>query len=84
MDGALFKCEGEVVDIVYDGETQYVIMDVGADGVQQLVVLENQTSLGTPTRGTVYVAYADVSGRYMYNTHYYPMLIARFMDLKTD
>lgn len=82
--GRIFKCEGEVVDIVYEDDVQYVIMDVGTEGVQQLVVLENQSSLGMPTRGKVYVAYADVTGRHMYNTHYYPMLVARFMDLKTD
>ena len=26
-------------------------------------------------------AYADVSGRHMYNAEYYPMLVARYMDL---
>lgn len=82
--GRIFKCTGEVVDVVYEDEVQYVIIDVGTDGTQQLLVLENQSSLGSPTRGKVYVAYADVSGRHMYNTHYYPMLIARFLDLKTD
>jgi hypothetical protein len=47
-------------------------------------VLENVSSLGSPTRGQAYVAYADVSGRRMYDNHYYPALVARFMDLKTD
>ena len=82
--GRIFLCEGEIVDIVYEEETQYIIMDVGADGTRQFVVLENQSSLGTPTRGKRYKAYADVSGRHMYDTHYYPMLVARFLDLKTD
>ena len=82
--GRIFLCEGEVVDVVYEDETQYVILDVGKDGTQQLVVLENISSLGAPTRGKVYTAYADVSGRHMYDTHYYPMLVARFLYLKTD
>lgn len=82
--GRIFLCEGEIVDIVYEDETQYVIMDVGTDETQQLVVLQNISSQGAPTRGKIYTAYADVNGRHMYNTHYYPMLTARFMYLKTD
>ncbi len=82
--GRIFLCEGEVMDVVYEDETQYVIMDVGSDGTQHLVVLENVSSLGSPTIGRVYTAYADVSGRHMYKDHYYPMMIARFLYLKTE
>ncbi len=82
--GRIFLCEGEVVDVVYEGDTQYVIMDVGTGEDRQLVVLENLSSIGTPSRGKAYSAYADVDGRYMYDGHYYPKLKARYMDIKTE
>lgn len=82
--GRIFLCEGEVVDVIHDGDVQYVIMDVSTEGDPQLLVLENLSSIGTPSRGKEYSAYADVSGRYMYDGHYYPMLKARYMDVKTD
>ena len=31
--------------------------------------------------GPTYDIYADVIGRYMYNSEYYPMLAARYIDL---
>ena len=80
--GRIFLCRGEIIDIVNDGDTSYLIMDVG-DTQRQLVVLENQSSIASPTLGRRYAAYADVSGRYMYRSEYYPMLIARYMDLST-
>lgn len=82
--GRIFLCEGEVVDVIYDDDVQYVVMDVGGDGEQQLLVLENLSSTGQPSRGKEYSAYADVTGRYMYDGHYYPMLKARYMDVKTE
>ena len=75
--------KGEIIDIVNDGETKYLIMDVG-DTERQLVVLENQTSTTSPTMGRRYVAYADVNGQYMYQAEYYPLLIARYMDLSSN
>lgn len=79
----IFLCEGPIVDKFIDGEKEYLVMDVGTGGVQQLVVLENYTSL-SPSLGPVYSAYADVTGRYFYDTDYYPMLAARYMDLQAD
>ena len=79
----IFLCEGPVVDKFLDGEDEYVVMDVGTNGKQQLVVLQNLTSL-SPAMGPSYSAYADVTGRYFYNSEYYPMLAARYMDLTGD
>ena len=81
-NGRVFLCRGEIIDAVTEGETTYLIMDVGTD-VQQLLVLENQSSITQPTLGRRYMAYADVSGQYMYKSAYYPMLIARYMDLSS-
>lgn len=79
--GQVFKCVGPIVDtMVSDGKTYY-IMDVGTDGEQQLIILENQTKITNPSYGTSYTAYAHVSGREMYNAQYYPMLTALYMDL---
>lgn len=80
-NGRVFQCKGELVDSVTDGDTQYLVMDVGDSSQQQLVILENRSSLASPTLGRRYVAYADVSGQYMYKSVYYPMLIARYLDL---
>ena len=79
----IFLCEGPVLDKFLDGDTEYVVMDVGTGGKQQLVVLENHTSI-SPTMGPSYSAYADVTGRYFYNAEYYPMLAARYMDLTAE
>ncbi|MGI6240209.1 MAG: hypothetical protein ACOYI5_11370 [Christensenellales bacterium] len=80
----IFKCVGIVVDVFYEEDNQFVVMDVGPEDVRQLLVLENRSSLGTPARGGAYTAYADVSGRKMYDAHYYPSLVARYMDITPD
>ena len=80
-NGKFFACKGEIIDAVSDGSTSYLIMDVGDSTQQQLVVLENRSTITAPTLGRRYLAYADVSGQYMYKSAYYPMLIARYMDL---
>ena len=82
-NGRVFQCKGEVIDAVRDGDTTYLIMDVGDSTTQRLVALENRSSLASPTLGRRYVAYADVAGQYMYHSKYYPMLIARYIDLET-
>lgn len=76
----VFLCEGPIVDKFTEGDTEYLIMNVGSDSEQQLVVLENHTTI-SPSLGTKYSAYADVAGRYFYGTEYYPLLKARYMDL---
>lgn len=80
-NGQVFKCEGPLVDIVTEGDATYFVMDVGTEGEQQLVILENLSTTTSPSLGRSYTAYADVSGRRMYNSEYYPMLIARYVDL---
>jgi len=78
--GRKFQCKGEIIDMVIDGEDTYLIMDVGAD-TQQLVVLRNLSSTKNVTLGRSYEAWADVEGRYMYKANYYPLLISRYMDM---
>ena len=82
-NGRVFLCKGELIDAVVDGDSTYLIMDVGDSQQQQLVALENRSTLTSPTLGRKYSAYADVSGQYMYKSEYYPMLIARYLDLAT-
>ena len=50
---------------------------------QQLIILENRSSLTNPALGRRYTAYADVDGQHMYKSQYYPRLVARYMDLAT-
>lgn len=79
-NGRVFQCKGEIVDVINENNASYIVMDVG-DEEQQLVVLENLTSIKSPTLGRSYEAWADVNGRYMYQANYYPLLKARYMDL---
>ena len=79
----VFLCKGSFVDKFTDEGTEYMVMDVGRDGTQQLVVLENQTSI-SPSLGPVYSAYAHVTGRYYYGDKYYPMLCSLYMDLEGE
>lgn len=78
----VFQCNGELIDAFVDGDKNYVVMDVG-DEEQQLIILENRTSVTTPALGRRYRAYADVDGQHMYKSQYYPRLVARYMDLAT-
>lgn len=82
--GRIFLCEGNIVDVFTEEGEQYMVMDVGTDGTQQLLVLQNDTSITSPSIGPKYSAYADVIGRHFYGTNYYPLLVARYMDLATD
>lgn len=79
-----FACKGEVIDVVTDSEGKsYMIMDVG-ETERQLLVLENQTSTTSPTSGRRYLAYAYVDGQYMYQSVYYPKLIALYIDYASN
>lgn len=82
-NGRIFLCKGEIIDQVKENGATYLIMDVGDSKQQQLVVLENRSTITSPTLGRRYNAYADVSGQFMYRDQYYPMLIARYLDLAT-
>lgn len=81
--GRVFQCKGELIDTFTDGDKSYVVMDVGDETQQQLIVLENRSSLTSPTLGRRYTAYADVDGQHMYKSEYYPKLVARYLDLAT-
>ncbi|MDO4865588.1 MAG: zinc ribbon domain-containing protein [Clostridia bacterium] len=77
-----FACKGKLIDSFTDDETgtRYLVMDVGTDEPQYLI-LDNQTSITSPTLGRNYTAYAYVDGQHMYNSQYYPRLIALYMDV---
>lgn len=81
--GRVFLCKGPIIDKFTEGDVEYMVMDVGTDGTQQLVILQNYTSL-SPSLGPKYAAYADVVGRQYYGTDYYPLLAARYMDLEGE
>ena len=82
--GQVFLCEGPIIDTVEEEGVTYLIMNVGSDAEPQLVVLENRSSVADVSLGRRYAAYADVSGRYMYQAEYYPLLITRYMDLSAQ
>ena len=60
-------------------DVQYLIMDVGTDGTEQLIVIENYSKVEEPVVGNRYTAFADVYGRYMYQGNYHPRLTGRYM-----
>lgn len=78
--GQVFLCEGPVIDVFTAEDQEYIVMDVGTEGIEQLVILEN-LSKNTPSIGPKYTAYADVNDRYMYNSKYYPKLRCPYIDL---
>ena len=76
-----FACKGQIIDsFTGDDGTPYLVMDVGKDE-RQLIILENQSSLANPTLGRRFVAYAYVDGQQMYQSQYYPKLIALYLDV---
>ena len=75
-----FACKGPVIDSFTDGDTAYLVMDVGKDE-RQLVILANESSVTAPTLGRQYLAYAYVDGQYMYQSEYYPRLVALYLDV---
>ena len=78
----VFLCKGSIVDVINDDDGhQYMILNVNPGGDPQYLALQNDTTLTSPSMGPTYAAYADVAGRYFYKDNYYPLLIARYMDL---
>ncbi len=76
-----FACKGQIIDsFTGDDGTPYLVMDVGKDE-RQLIILENQSSLANPTLGRRFVAYAYVDGQQIYQSQYYPKLIALYLDV---
>lgn len=75
-----FACKGQIVDSFIDDDKTYLVMDVGTDE-RQLIILDNQSSLASPTLGRRYMAYAYVDGQQMYQSQYYPKLIALYLDV---
>ena len=78
--GKVFLCKGRIVDKLTDNGKTYLVMNVNSEGEQQYIILENRSSLTDISIGSRYSCYADVTGRMMYNTEYYPLLCARFID----
>lgn len=76
-----FVCEGPIIDSFTDDDGRHcLVMDVGQDE-RQLVILDNQSAVQSPTLGRSYRAYAYVDGQHMYQSEYYPMLIDLYMDV---
>ena len=76
-----FACKGQIIDaFTGDDGTPYLVMDVGEND-RQLIILENQSSDANPTLGRRYLAYAYVDGQLMYQSQYYPKLIALYLDV---
>ena len=77
-----FACRGQLIDSFVDSNTgaSLLVMDVG-DEERQLIILDNQSAVASPTLGRRYQAYAYVDGQTMYHSQYYPRLIALYMDV---
>ena len=82
LDDFIARNHCVLIDTFIDGDKTYLVMDVG-DEEQQLIILENRSSLTNPSLGRNHVAYADVDGQHMYKSQYYPKLVARYLDLAT-
>lgn len=78
-EGKVFKCTGTIKDVFMVEDVQYLIMDVGPEGTEQLIVIENYSKVEEPVVGNRYTAFADVYGRYMYQGNYHPRLKGRYM-----
>ena len=78
--GRVFLCKGRIVDMYYEGDTQYSVMNVGKNE-EQLIILENQSDVGSLNVGANYEVYADVAGRLFYKSGYCPHLIARYATI---
>ena len=76
-----FLCKGPIIDSFTDDDgRKCMVMDVGTTE-RQLVILVNETSIASPTLGRTDQAYAYVDGQHMYQSEYYPMLVALYMDV---
>ncbi len=80
----VFLCNGEIIEIIEEDGVERLVMDISGNG-EDLVVLVNESSFGTPVIGQSYSVYAHVpareEARYMYNATYYPQLITLYMDV---
>ena len=75
-----FACKGKIIDSFTEGDSHYLVMDVGTD-TRQLIVLDNQSNVTNPIMGRQYLSYAYVDGQQMYQSQYYPKLIALYLDV---
>ena len=76
-----FACKGRLLESFTDSDgNQCLVMDVG-DTDRQLIILVNQSSETNPTLGRRYLAYAYVDGQTMYQSQYYPRLVALYLDV---
>ena len=76
--GKVFQCKGTIVDAYESNGSEYLIMDVGSEE-PQLIILENLSTVAKPKVGQHCTALADVTGRSMYQNQYYPVLAARYI-----
>lgn len=78
--GKIFLCRGPIVEILQE-EKPLLVMNVGTEEEPQHVILDNASSLASPSVGVTYRAYADVagSGNYFYRDVYCPRLTARYI-----
>lgn len=79
--GRVFQCIGTVYDTFYEGDTQYVVLNVGNKEDVKLVVLENMSNTASFDSEIQYRIYADVAGDYYYDATDYPLLVARYIDV---
>ncbi len=79
--GRVFQCVGTIYDVFTEGDTQYVVMNVGNKEDVKLIVLENMSNTASFDTDVQYRCYADVSGDFYYEAVDYPLLVARYMDV---
>jgi len=84
--GKIFLCKGPIVEILKDETPPLLAMNVGTDEAPLYVILDNASSLASPSLGVTYTAYADVAGNgnYFYNDVYCPRLTARYILVPAD
>lgn len=79
--GRVFQCIGTVYDVFTEGDTQYVVLNVGNKEDVKLIVLENMSNTASFDNDIQYRIYADVAGDYYYDATDYPLLVARYIDV---
>lgn len=79
--GRVFECNGMIVDSLEANGREILIMDVTEEGgtQQQLIALENYSTVTNPTQTIRYRAYADLIDRYFYKDKNIPYLAMRYI-----
>ena len=84
--GKIFLCKGPIVEILQDETPPLLVMNVGTEDAPQYVILDNASSVASPSVGVIYTVYADVAGNgnYFYGDDYCPRLTARYILAPND